>query len=307
MLRNGRACWWLLFLLFLSLGFAGCGGDEPDSAKIMKGPSLSSLPPEPAPPAANGPSPAPPEPPRASEPATAPMEVTAAEETARLEEMAAEKATTRSAAKNGGSLAIPQFPWPPPHSSARMELRRELFARAGTSPSVLADIDDILGLALDQCGYVERSYYFAPGGFALATRLERIHPDGKPFEPPDRWSGEPGRLHSFDLKAYLRALFTADPGTYRVIVFVVSDLPFRPLDRPPSYAEVRGWLSGGLTALPPEIGQRPYTPGHRVTALVYEFRRDRGGSEPVFVEESRLSGLDHLQKARILAMLEGRP
>ena len=45
-----------------------------------------------------------------------------------------------------------------------------------------------LRAALEQAGYVEYGYYRVPEGFAIATRLERIYPDGQSLPAPARRS-----------------------------------------------------------------------------------------------------------------------
>ena len=48
----------------------------------------------------------------------------------------------------------------------------------GVDTMLLGQVDRKLRKALDDCGYVETSYFWVPGGFAAATRLEQINPDG---------------------------------------------------------------------------------------------------------------------------------
>jgi hypothetical protein len=127
----------------------------------------------------------------------------------------------------GGSVAqssMPEFPWPPPAASASYVLPDRLF----TSYRTLGDVTEAILAALEQNGYVERSFFrTAPGGVALVTRLERINDDGSPSAENERWAAASQPLESTrSLLDLLQGLFFVDPGHYRVIVFVLQELPF---------------------------------------------------------------------------------
>ena len=95
--------------------------------------------------------------------------------------------------------------WPPPRPSTRRTLARHLLTGSAAAPT-LEYVSGRLQAALEGNGYVEYSYYSVPGGFALATRLERIHPDGRSMTVPKRWQVAHEPLTRFDLAEYLRAL-----------------------------------------------------------------------------------------------------
>ncbi|MBV8774528.1 MAG: TonB family protein [Deltaproteobacteria bacterium] len=71
------------------------------------------------------------------------------------------------------------FPWPPPKASARVVLPGRLFQESNQQLPLRA-IDLKLSTALESAGYLERSYFAVPDGFALVTRLEQIDIDGTP-------------------------------------------------------------------------------------------------------------------------------
>ena len=81
----------------------------------------------------------------------------------------------------------PAFPWPPPRPSTRRVLPGHLVVGAAAQPT-LGTVADRLQAALEQAGYVEYGYYRVPEGFAIATRLERIYPDGQSLPAPARRS-----------------------------------------------------------------------------------------------------------------------
>ena len=192
---------------------------------------------------------------------------------------------------------MPEFPWPPPSASASYVLPDRLFVSQRTVGEVTGAI---LG-ALEHNGYVERSFFRTePGGVALVTRLERINDDGSPSADPERWpAGEP-HASTRSLLELLQGLFFVDPGHYRVIVFVVQDLPFSQSNEAITAQQARAWLTLGANVLSPQIAALPFTGGH-VTVLIYEFASD--GSK-VQVVTSQLTGKQHLEKAGLLTVLD---
>ena len=209
---------------------------------------------------------------------------------------------SRDLAKGG----IPQFPWPPPVASATQVVPRNLLT--GSRVKILKDVDELLTSALNINGYVEKSYYAVPQGFAIVTRIEQIELDGRSKTRPARWSTDPSPLTEFSISAYIRALFTANPGYYRIIVFVVTNVPFTQSDRQLSRSEGIAWLRAGLNILPESIGAEGYTPDVICTALIYEFEQ-RGGQGSVSTRillPSRLDAQTHLNKSGLLRSLGGQ-
>lgn len=189
--------------------------------------------------------------------------------------------------------ALPDFPWPPPRYSAFEVLARDELVPAADAR--LGAVAQRLEAAFDAAGYVERSYYRVPGGFALASRAEQIHADASPFPVPERWRVDSeGAGRSF--AARLRALFNAPPGHYRVIVFVVTDQDFAAAPRTAPEAEARAWVSGGGLRLPPAIAARPFTPAHYASALIYEFERRSERARAEVRVPSAAPGRVHLEK-----------
>ena len=201
---------------------------------------------------------------------------------------------------------VPEFPWPPPAASATEVLPRRLLGR-DLPLLTFKDVDGLLTSALAANGYVEKSYYAVPLGFALVTRIEQIEIDGRPKTPPARWSANALPLSVFSLAGYLRALFTAEPGYYRLIVLVVTSSPFAQSGERVTRAATLEWLRGGLNTLPEPIGAQPYSPEVACTALVYEFER-RAGQDPDaprVLLPSRLDAHTHLVNSGLWRMLAG--
>jgi hypothetical protein len=186
---------------------------------------------------------------------------------------------------------LPEFPWPPPAASASYVLPRILFDKDATVGQVAGAIVS----ALERKGYVERSFFrTGAGGVALVTRLERINDDGSSFADIERWPAE--TLRSSTLASFLRGLFYVDPGRYRIIVFILQDLPFAQSPDRVTGDDARAWLRAGANVLPREVAESLFGDG-QCTALVYEFASD---GTAVRVVESRLTGKEHLEKAGLV-------
>jgi hypothetical protein len=194
--------------------------------------------------------------------------------------------------------SLPEFPWPPPAASSSYVLPKQLFKNRET----IGQLTDSIISALESSGYVERSFFKTlHDGTALVTRLERIHEDGSPWAGHERWPTHGAKYTTgADLLSFLRGLFYADPGRYRVIVFIIQDMPFFQSKDKVTGEAARTWLRSGANKLPRETAERPLSSAD-CTALVYEFASD--GIAVRFVE-SRLTGKDHLERAGVMGFLQ---
>ena len=214
-------------------------------------------------------------------------------------------AAMRPPSANGHApeIALPAFPWPPPRYSAFANIAVEWVA-PGTEP-VLGEVARQLERAFNIAGYGESSYYRIPGGFALASRIEHIRADASPFDAPERWAVDTPKVREGFID-YIRALFNAPPGFYRVIVFVVTDQDFAAAEQAPSSAEARAWVTGGGLRLPERIAVQPYGPRHYTTALIYEFERRHDEPQASVLMPSPTQGRDHLERAGLWQALAAR-
>ena len=192
---------------------------------------------------------------------------------------------------------VPFFPWPPPAPSARYVFLPETFKRYAT----VGEVSSAILSALEHSGYVERGFFQTePGGVALVTRLERIGGDGSPAPEEEQWpAGFDNNPSGFI--DFVRGLFYAKPGHYRVIVFVLQDTSFTPSERKATGKDAETWLAEGANKLPPWLGSRPFGKDSTCTALIYEFESDGTAVKGVV---SNLTGKQHLQKAGLLAAIE---
>ncbi len=199
----------------------------------------------------------------------------------------------------GTALAgVPEFPFPPPSPSASYDLT-DFFTGYNNYGGVAQKIRN----ALDINGYYEQRYYHLKSGFALVTQLEQFNADGSSKNPPARWSAKTVRNETFSWLDYVKALFRADVGRFRVFVFVVTPEQWAPdSSRRISRKEADQWLSEGANRLPTQIANAALPPNTTVTVLVYEFKvsetRKANMSRP-----SEISGREHINKANILKIL----
>lgn len=197
---------------------------------------------------------------------------------------------------------LPAFRLPAPRPSVRANLRRTLFANPATVGEVAARLD----AALDRAGYEDKSYYSVPGGFALVTEPERIGADGKPFAAAQRWIFEATPLVSahdvFDdfPGGFLRRLQNADPGRYRLIVFLVTTKAVTTGGNAATFEAAHAWTTGGGDFLPANIASITLTPQHKISVLIYEFRRQSVAAPAKFLDPSALSARQHLAAAGLL-------
>lgn len=197
-------------------------------------------------------------------------------------------------------LTMPEFPLPPPKASAFEVLPRELLV-SNNHAAKLRDVDSALEAAFRQCGYIEKSYYGVPDGFAVASRIEQINEDGSASR--DRWSLDVPNMRQFSLSAYLVALFKAPrAGHYRIIVFIVTPHPFTQSNVTITAAEAQAWISTGTNKLPEEVAKQDYSLRHDCTALIYEFKGSKV-KKAEFVDPSEISAETHLVKAGLIAAL----
>lgn len=193
---------------------------------------------------------------------------------------------------------IPEFPFPPPAPSATDELPRSFFSSCTT----LDDINVQLSNSLYQCGYISKRYFHVPNGFALVTQLERINADGSP-RLQERWNIQAAKDKVFSIRDYFESLFYANPGSYRCIVFVITDRYYAYSTEDITRDQTLKWLQIGVNRLPGEIGKIKLSPEYSVDVLIYEFKKNEKDSAAVLSAPSLLQGREHLIKSNIISYL----
>ena len=190
---------------------------------------------------------------------------------------------------------IPSFALPAPRPSARTNLPRNLFGH----PTTIGDVESAIRTALKTRGYPDARYYAVPGGFAMVTAIERIKADGTPFPIPGRWQlAATPLLGSFSFAGLLDRLRNADPGHYRVLVFLVTTNAVTSGGANGTFEEASGWVGGGGDFLPAAIAGAPLTGQHNISLLIYEFARPAVNVDPRQV--FGLTANDHMRAAHLL-------
>jgi hypothetical protein len=124
-------------------------------------------------------------------------------------------------------------------------------------------------------GYDRLLYYSVPGGFAVATELERFGSDGRPTGGDKRFQrGKVGGWGS--ILDFCRRLIEGEDGRFRIFVFVVTFKPFIPESYPATDEDVQHWVSTGAPILPPAIASQATPRGTAATLMVYEFVENKG-------------------------------
>ena len=129
--------------------------------------------------------------------------------------------TSRNATQYMMVRSMLAFPWPPPLASAETTIPRNWLPASAVTR--LADVAEKIEHALGKAGYPRWSYSSVPNGFALVSQMEQIKSDGTPSPGPARWSTDMPRVINLTLLEFIKALANAQPGYYRVIVFIVTN------------------------------------------------------------------------------------
>jgi hypothetical protein len=214
-------------------------------------------------------------------------------------ESAAEEASETAEEASDG-IDIPDFPWPPPRPSAFVEIPKKFFSTC----EYLYDVEYLLTDALDLCGYSERSYFSVPNGFAIVTRMEQINLDASSKMPPERWSVDPEVYSEFNLVSYLKAVFFANPGFFRVFTIIISDQPFHVSEESITEDEALDLLNDGLNTLPNELGSILRSDQTYCTVLIYEFEKPEDQDTSYVILPGRHIGYTHITKSAILNQIE---
>ena len=199
--------------------------------------------------------------------------------------------------RDGGTCeGLPRFTLTPPRPSAQMEtLNNALFLRPGAT---LQSVSELLDEELERRDYTS-GFFCVDGGFAMATKLERIQKDKTPYPGDARWVTDPQGLldlrEGFSLRKVFDALVHADPGRYRMLIFFVTNKEVKPTNQPPSVA-ILTLPDNAPDEVPAYYDKLPYTAAHRVRVLVYEFARPAVGEAPRLVRPT-VSTLLHLERA----------
>jgi hypothetical protein len=195
-------------------------------------------------------------------------------------------------------LTLNVFPIPFPDPSTFYNIPASFFSGDKT----FGDVDYELEAALNGCRYDVKKYYYVPDGFAIVTQMERINNDGTSTMPPDRWKYSISDDIN-DPVSYIKSLFSAPSGDFRVFVFIVTDIDLTSNNQKITEEEAMDWLGNGFTALPQNIKQIPFDDRYHFTMLVYHYNKTGSGENAVQVFSDPLTGRMHYEKAGLINYL----
>jgi hypothetical protein len=182
----------------------------------------------------------------------------------------------------------------PPGPSAKDDLPADLLVNAG---GTLRDAHQRLISELKRAGFTEIGLFYAPGGFMLVTKVERIHEDMTPYGGDDRWTKEKIPLRSLSLTEYLKRLFLEKPGLFRFFSFIVTtEINVETSGAELGEEQARSLIGyGGRGELPDKLAAMPYA-GHRCHIFIYQFEKELGQGIKILIP-SNYGARDHLAKA----------
>jgi hypothetical protein len=197
-------------------------------------------------------------------------------------------------AVNACASALPPFvPWPPPRPTERYVFPAEVPHRFKT----LAEFDSFLEAKLKNAGYDSFSYFSAPGGFSLATKVEQVNEEREPVAENRRWIIEAVN-EPLSFKEYFLSLLRNKIGRYRVLVFVLTTDPRPPGPQNATPDEAIAWADHGCTSLSPAVGRIKITAEHVFYVLSYEFSASKDRHvEQVYSTPVKL--IDQLKLSRL--------
>jgi hypothetical protein len=181
-------------------------------------------------------------------------------------------------AENAKTLnsSFPSFPTSPPTPSARSEIDSKEFSSA----SQLKDVNSLLTKKLKNAGWGDKRYYKlmddnkkVVDGFALVCQPEQLSDNGQPLDGNSRWEIALNNWEGGDIWDYIKSLFVARTGYFKVTVFIISKDDITPKDEKIEIKKAKEWIRLGSTSLPAPIGNLPYTKDYSCKVLIYHFKQ----------------------------------
>ncbi|HTE26658.1 carboxypeptidase-like regulatory domain-containing protein [Flavitalea sp.] len=186
---------------------------------------------------------------------------------------------------------VPVFPipYPPPSASYLIDLP------VRWNINSYGKADSVMRSALKSCGYSDRRYYPIKDGFALVTQMEQINGEGYSLKESLRWTYS--IAHELNSPwEYLKSLFLAPKGNFRVIVFLISKSD--PSTNPGivTAESARDWMAGGQGSLPKELSG--ISGPVNIYMLVYQYIKSPG-TDPLFLRPGNITGEQHFIRSKI--------
>jgi hypothetical protein len=179
-----------------------------------------------------------------------------------------------SACSNASHAPTYFLPWPPPRATASYSFPQRALSDFGT----LGAFNDALQAKLRGAGFYDFSYFLAPGGFALATPIERIDSEGYPAVGSSRWKRGNTPVGPTSFSDWVRKVIYDDEGYFRVFVFIVTTDSSQNSDKSATFEEASNWAANGCRGLPAKMRTIKIGSDQMFFALAYVFASSKGKS-----------------------------
>lgn len=192
----------------------------------------------------------------------------------------------------------PKFPFPPPRASAFKVIPRSYFS--GNEVTSLSKVlYNRLIPALDASGYEYSFYSIKDSGIAVVTRLEKMNDDGTSVQGMDRYATNKNWATSFTLADYLKSLFVAKPGYYRLIVFTLCPYSITQANNTLTKSKADSLFAAGADRPEDNIMNYSFSKRYECTALIYQFIKPNQVDTAREFDPSTLTCQQHLDKSGI--------
>jgi hypothetical protein len=179
-----------------------------------------------------------------------------------------------SACSNASQTPTYFLPWPPPRATSKYSFPQRALSDFGT----LGAFNDALQTRLRAAGFYDFSYFLAPGGFALATPIERIDSEGYPAADSSRWKGGNTPVGPTRFSDWVRKVLYDEEGYFRVFVFIVTTDSRKNADKSATFEEASNWAANGCRGLPAKMRTTKIGSDQMFYALAYVFSSSKGKS-----------------------------
>jgi hypothetical protein len=179
-----------------------------------------------------------------------------------------------TACSNASQTPTYFLPWPPPRATSSYSFPQRALSDFGT----LGRFNDALQTRLREAGFYDFSYFLVPGGFALATPIERIDPEGYPAAGSSRWKGGNTPVGPTSFSDWVRKVLYDEEGYFRVFVFIVTTDSSPNADKSATFEEARNWAADGCRGLPAKMLTTKISSDQIFYALAYVFSSSKGKS-----------------------------
>jgi hypothetical protein len=166
------------------------------------------------------------------------------------------------------------LPWPPPRATSSYLFPQRTLSDFGT----VGAFNDALQTKLRAAGFYDFSYFVAPGGFALATPIERIDEEGHPASGSSRWKGGNIPVGPTSFSDWVKKVLYDEEGYFRVLVFFVTTDSSQSADKGATFEEASNWAAHGCRGLPAKIRTTKISSDQVFYALAYVFSSSKGKS-----------------------------